>query len=119
MLSLTNPIVLSNLSEYTKKPSEEESWVPFHPGVTAHWLYDEGEGARAVLLRYEPGARMDLHEHMGYEHMLVLQGDQFDEHGSYPAGSLVIQPAGTRHSPGSVGGCVALLINFYKTFTIS
>ena len=115
MLSLTDPIVLLNLSEYTKKLSEENGWTPFHPGVTAHWLYDEGEeGARAVLLRYEPGARVDLHEHTGYEHMFVLEGEQFDERGSYPAGSFVIQPPGTRHSPGSVGGCVALLI--YEKF---
>jgi hypothetical protein len=27
-----------------------------------------------------------------------------------PAGSFVIHPPGTRHSPGSVGGCIALLI---------
>ena len=114
MLSPTNPIVLLNLLEYTQKLSEEGRWAPFHPGVSAHWLYDEGEGARAVLLRYEPGACVGLHEHMGYEHMLVLEGDQFDEHGSYPAGSLVIKPPGTRHSPGSLGGCVALLI--YEKF---
>ncbi|MGA8992411.1 MAG: cupin domain-containing protein, partial [Rhodoplanes sp.] len=62
------------------------------------------------LLRYEAGARVALHEHLGYEHMLVLEGDQFDEEGAYPAGSFVIHPPGTRHSPGSVGGCIALLI---------
>jgi anti-sigma factor ChrR (cupin superfamily) len=42
--------------------------------------------------------------------MLVLDGDQFDEEGAYPAGSFVIHPPGTRHSPGSMGGCIALLI---------
>jgi anti-sigma factor ChrR (cupin superfamily) len=42
--------------------------------------------------------------------MLVLEGDQFDEEGSYPEGSFVIHPPGSRHSPGSVAGCVALLI---------
>ena len=41
---------------------------------------------------------------------LVLEGDQFDEEGAYRAGSFVIHPPGTRHSPGSVGGCIALLI---------
>jgi len=79
--------------------------------VTAHWFYQEEDGgASAGLLRYEPGARVPLHEHVGYEHLLVLEGDQFDEDGTYPAGSFVIHPPGTRHSPGSVGGCVALLI---------
>jgi len=89
----------------------EADWKPFRPSVTAHWFYQEEDGgASAGLLRYEPGARVPLHEHVGYEHLLVLEGDQFDEDGTYPAGSFVIHPPGTRHSPGSVGGCVALLI---------
>lgn len=57
-----------------------------------------------------PGARVQLHEHVGFEHMYVLVGDQFDEEGSYPAGSFVIHQPGSRHSPGSVNGCIALLI---------
>ena len=111
MPSLTEPIVITNLMEYVKKLRTTDDWKPFRPGVSAHWLYkEEGGGAIAVLLRYEPGARVTLHEHVGYEHLLVLEGDQYDENGSYPAGSFVIHPPGTRHSPGSVGGCVALLI---------
>ena len=66
--------------------------------------------ASAVLLRYEPGARVPTHEHVGYEHVFILEGDQYDEYGTYPAGSFVVNPPGTRHSPGSAGGCVALLI---------
>lgn len=30
---------------------------------------------------------------------------------SYPAGSLVVDTPGTKHSPGSVGGRLALLID--------
>lgn len=79
--------------------------------MTAHWLYNEGNGGpRAVLLRYAAGARVAEHEHVGYEHLFVLEGDQFDEHGTYPEGSFVINPPGTRHSPGSKRGCIALLI---------
>jgi anti-sigma factor ChrR (cupin superfamily) len=111
MPSPSAPIVLSRLLEHAKALRETGEWQPFRPGVTAQWLYDEGGGGPAcVLLRYEAGARVALHEHLGYEHLLVLEGDQFDEEGSYPAGTLVINPPGTRHSPGSAGGCVALLI---------
>lgn len=111
MPALTAPTVFSNLLEHAEKLRETSDWKPFRPGVSAHWLYDEGNGGpAAVLLRYEPGARVALHEHLGYEHMLILEGDQFDEEGSYPAGSFAIHPPGTRHSPGSVGGCLALLI---------
>jgi anti-sigma factor ChrR (cupin superfamily) len=104
-------IVLPGFVEYAKKLRHTADWQPFRPGVTAHWLYKEDDGgASAVLLRYEPGARVAEHEHVGYEHIFVLEGDEYDENGSYPAGSFVINPPGTKHSPGSVGGCIALLI---------
>ncbi|GAB4231690.1 MAG: hypothetical protein Tsb0021_10180 [Chlamydiales bacterium] len=109
--TLTHSIVIDNLAEQTKKLRTTNEWKPFRQGVSAHWLYHEDHsGAAAVLLRYEPGARVMLHEHLGYEHMFVIEGDQFDENGSYPAGSFVIHPPGTKHSPGSKEGCVALLI---------
>jgi anti-sigma factor ChrR (cupin superfamily) len=108
----STPIVLPDLLQRAHElRGSEGGWEPFRPGVTARWLYkEEGEGASAVLLRYEAGARVAMHEHVGYEHLLILDGDQYDEDGSYPAGSFVIHPPGTRHSPGSRGGCVALLI---------
>ena len=112
---MPDPMVIANLQEFSKSLDQSGGWEPFRPGVTAHWIYNEGdEGPRAVLLRYEPGARVALHEHIGYEHMLVLEGEQFDEHGSYPAGSFAIHPPGTSHSPGSRKGCVALII--YQKF---
>lgn len=110
MLKPTTPIALSDLERYVSGLGPDD-WQPFRPGVTAHWLYrEDAGGAAAVLLRYEPGARVALHEHVGYEHMFVIEGDEYDENGSYPAGSFIINPPGTRHSPGSKGGCTALLI---------
>ncbi len=110
-LTATEPITIPNLLKKAAELTSNGGWQPFRPGVTAHWLYQEPDGGpRAVLLRYEPGARVAVHEHVGYEHVLVLEGDQYDEDGSYGAGSLVINPPGTQHSPGSKGGCVALLI---------
>ena len=107
----STPIVLSRLLEHANTLRETASWEPFRPGVRAHWLYQEADGGpAAVLLRYEPGSRVAAHEHLGYEHLLVLEGDQYDEEGSYPTGSLVIHPPGTKHSPGSVAGCLALLV---------
>jgi anti-sigma factor ChrR (cupin superfamily) len=111
MPALTDPIVLSGLLEHAKTLRTTSDWQPFRPGVTAHWLYNVPDGGpAAVLLRYEAGARVALHEHVGYEHLLILEGDQYDEDGAYSVGSLVVHPPGTRHSPGSVEGCLALLI---------
>jgi urea transporter len=107
----TIPTVLAGLLERAKNLRETCDWKPFRPGVSAHWLYDEGGGgAAAVLLCYEPGAQVSLHEHVGHEHMLVLDGEQSDEAGTYRAGTFVIYAPGTRHSPKSADGCVALLI---------
>ena len=111
MPALNAPIVLSDLLDQVAQLRDTVTWEPFRPGVTAHWLYHEDHGGpSAVLLQYEAGARVALHEHVGYEHLLILEGDQYDEDGSYPEGSLLIHPPGTSHSPGSVGGCLALLI---------
>ncbi len=110
MFVKTHPIVLPDLRDEIHELRQDD-WQPFGPGVAARWLYNEGHGgASAVLLRYEPGARVAEHKHVGYEHQFVLEGDLFDKNGLYLAGSLVIHPPGSGHSPGSVLGCVALLI---------
>lgn len=110
-MKMSDPLVISDLIEHSKKLYKSAEWEPFRPGVSAHWLYNEGEGgSAAVFLKYEPGARVSLHEHVGYEFMFILEGDEYDEDGKYNAGSFVINPPGTKHSPGSVGGCIALLI---------
>lgn len=110
MSVMIDPFSMSNLTKRAQSLREKD-WEPFRPGVTAHWLYHEPDGGpAAVLLRYEPGARVMSHEHVGYEHLVVLEGDQYDEFGEYPEGSFVINPPGTAHSPGSHEGCIALLI---------
>lgn len=83
---------------------------PFRPGIAIHRLYTVPDGPAAALLRYAPGGTAPLHEHPGYEHVLVLDGSQSDEHGTYSAGTLLVNPPGSRHSVRSEQGCVALLI---------
>ncbi len=88
----------------------ELEWQPFRPGITCYPIYQTAEGAAAMLLRYEPGARAPHHIHQGYEHILVLSGSQTDAVGHHPAGSLVIHPAGTVHDVYSEDGCIVLAI---------
>lgn len=80
---------------------------PFREGITICSLL-EGRPAIAVL-RYAPGAKVPLHEHLGTEMILVLDGSQSDEHGTYRRGDMVINPMGSRHSVWSDEGCVVLL----------
>ena len=83
---------------------------PFRPGVAIHRLYGDGTGPSAAIPRYAPGGVVPLHEHEGFEHVLDLDGSQEDERGRYPAGTLAVNPPGSRHSVRSPEGCVALLV---------
>ena len=82
-------------------------FAPFREGIAISSLL-EGSPAIAVL-RYDPGARVPLHEHVGLEMILVLDGAQTDEKGTYGQGDMVINPVGSRHSVWSDDGCVVLL----------
>jgi anti-sigma factor ChrR (cupin superfamily) len=78
------------------------------PGVDRRMLDRVGdEVARATsIVRYAPASRFSAHTHGGGEEFLVLDGVFQDEHGDYPAGSYVRNPPTSRHTPGSVSGCV-------------
>lgn len=86
-------------------------WQPFAAGVDIYRLYGDGAtGPTAALLRFQPGGRVPLHEHMGYEHIFVLSGEQVDEVSKAESGSLIINPPGTSHSILSQNGCIVLAI---------
>jgi len=86
-------------------------WKPFREGVDIYRLYGGTDGGpSAALLRYHPGARVELHEHVGYEHIFVLSGSQVDENSKSETGTLIVNPPGTRHSVLTEGGCIVLAI---------
>ncbi len=63
-------------------------------------------GRVTSLVRYDPGSRFPPHEHPDGEEILVLEGIFADEHGSYPAGTYLLNPQGFRHAPRSDEGCI-------------
>ena len=76
---------------------EEIPWEPFKPGVEIHRLYGDGiSGPSVALLRFRPTGVVPLHEHTGYEHIIVLAGSQRDANGTAEAGTYD-QSAG--HAP--------------------
>jgi anti-sigma factor ChrR (cupin superfamily) len=90
---------------------DEIAWEPYKEGVEIFRLYGDGiSGSTAVLLRYRKGGEAPLHEHTGYEHILILAGSQRDENGFFSAGSLVINSPGSRHKVISDDGCIVLAI---------
>ncbi len=80
---------------------------PFREGVDIFWIRKADPAV--ALLRYAPGAGVPRHLHTGLETILVLDGSQTDEQGTYPAGSLILNPEGSVHSVWSEGGCVILI----------
>lgn len=65
------------------------------------------EVARATtIVRYAPGSSFTPHVHTGGEEFVVLEGVFQDEHGDFPTGSYVRNPPTSKHTPGSVEGCI-------------
>ena len=57
-------------------------------------------------MRYAKGSAFAEHSHELGEEFVVLEGIFSDENGSYPAGTYVRNPPGSRHRPFSVDGCI-------------
>ena len=104
-------LVIADLLQRAATLKDEPGWEPLRPGVAIRSLYDAGQGGpSAALIRYQAGSCIPDHEHLGYEHVLVLDGSQSDEHGDYPTGTLLINRPASVHRVASKSGCVALII---------
>lgn len=89
----------------------EIPWQPFKDGVDIYWLYGDGiTGPSAALIHFRKAGKVPLHEHGGYEHIIVLAGSQRDQNSIARAGTLMINPPGTSHSVISEAGCIVLAI---------
>lgn len=86
-------------------------WQGFRAGVDIIFLHgDAAQGCSCALLRYQPGAEIPRHLHVGMEFLLVLRGSQTDERGHYEEGSFLINPASSSHAIISEEGCIVLAI---------
>lgn len=105
-----NVLTFPNLLALAEAP-ELRTWEPFREGVSVSRLQGEPSTApAAALLRYQPGASVPEHKHMGWEYIFVISGSQQDHHGRYTRGTLRINPPGSRHSVQSPEGCLVLAI---------
>ena len=86
-------------------------WESLRSGVDILRLCgDAKSGPSVALLRYQPGARVPPHRHVGFEVIYVLSGAQSDERGTYGAGTLVVNRAGDQHNVWSDDGCLVLIV---------
>lgn len=87
----------------------DSPWVPSPlPGVNRYPLDRDGDevAVATTLVRYAPASDFDPHQHALGEEYLVLEGEFADNHGRYPVGTYVRNPAGTAHKPFSDPGCL-------------
>ena len=98
-------------SDYSKRVVLNHHDLPWIPspalGVERRMFDRQGdELARATsIVRYAAGAKFPAHAHEFGEEILVLDGVFSDETGSYPAGTYIMNPPGSSHTPFSESGC--------------
>lgn len=101
-------ISVPDLFAIAERP-EQIPWQPFKPGVEIHRLHGDGvTGPSAALLRFAAGGAVPLHEHTGWEQILILAGSQRDGNGLAEKGALLIYAPGSQHRIVSDDGCIVL-----------
>ena len=87
----------------------DRPWVERRAGV--HWkaLWEEGD-RKAILMRYDPGAVIPRHRHLGDEQIFVLEGSVSDDTGTCTAGNYARRPPGCVHTVVSHEGALVLAL---------
>jgi acetyl-CoA synthetase len=102
-------------------------WRPYtQPGrdaVDVHWLYTGDEtgpdGAEAYVANFLPGSHGDLHRHLGFEILFVIDGELVNDNGDrYLPGTLVVERPDSIHRVSSPNGCKLLVIREKRTLPI-
>ena len=91
---------------HVRLDTSKAEWLPGQvEGLQVMPLHEFGS-EQVALVKWAPGTRYVSHTHPQGEEIFVLSGVFADEHGTYPAGSWLRNPAGSEHTPFSDEGCV-------------
>ena len=91
---------------------ENVKWKDFGTGVRLGRLYRE-DACSLVLYEADSEVEVDAfmpHSHPGGEAYIVLEGEVWDENGTYPTGSLVWMDRETTHTPRTRGKTLILVL---------
>jgi anti-sigma factor ChrR (cupin superfamily) len=89
----------------------DPGWQEHRPGIRFKILWGHQETKRrAQLTRFEPGAQLPLHRHVGDELVFVIEGSVSDESGTVTAGNVGYRPNGCVHSVSTKNGATLLAI---------
>ncbi len=91
-------------------------WIDARPGVRQKRIWeDKATERRALLARFEPGATLPPHRHVGDELIFLLEGANADESGVVATGNLNYRPNGCVHSVTTQHGATVLAVVWGRT----
>jgi anti-sigma factor ChrR (cupin superfamily) len=94
----------------------ELPWVETRPGVRQKRIWeDEAAGRRALLARFEPGATLPPHRHVGDELIFIVEGANADESGVVATGNMNYRPNGCVHTVTTQNGATVLAVIWGRT----
>ena len=94
----------------------ELPWIDTRPGVRQKRIWeDKATERRAVLARFEPGAVLPLHRHVGDEVIFLVEGANADESGVVPTGGMNYRPNGCVHTVTTQNGATVLAYVWGRT----
>jgi anti-sigma factor ChrR (cupin superfamily) len=91
-------------------------WVQTRPGVRHKKIWDDPVNERrAVLARFEPGATLARHRHVGDELIFLVEGANADESGPVATGDMNYRPNGCVHTVTTKNGATVLAVVWGRT----
>ncbi len=86
-------------------------WGGTRPDARQKRVWEDPEAERRVMLtRFEPGAKLPLHRHVGDELIYIIEGANADEAGVVATGNMNYRPNGCTHSVTTENGATVLAI---------
>ena len=91
-------------------------WIETRPGVRQKKIWEDTVNPRrALLARFEPGAVLAPHRHVGDELIFMLEGANADESGAVTTGNMNYRPNGCVHTVTTKNGATVLAIVWGST----
>jgi anti-sigma factor ChrR (cupin superfamily) len=92
------------------------AWVETRPGVRQKRIReDKLNERRAILARFEPGATLPRHRHIGDELIFLIEGANADESGVVATGNVNYRPNGCVHTVTTKNGATVLAVVWGRT----
>ena len=92
--------------DYVRVDTNQADWLPGQVEGLQVMPLHHFDSEQIALVKWAPGTKYVSHMHPRGEEIFVLSGVFADEHGTYPAGTWLRNPAGSDHTPFSDEGCV-------------